>query len=60
MVNISSNPLYYAAIGGIIIGIATSINYALRGSVTMIELMISSRSEQKIKLRFLQTILDML
>jgi hypothetical protein len=34
MVNIDSNPLYYAAIGGIIIGIATSLNYALRGSVT--------------------------
>jgi drug/metabolite transporter (DMT)-like permease len=34
MVDINSNPLYYAAIGGIIIGIATSLNYALRGSVT--------------------------
>lgn len=34
MVNIESNPLYYAAVGGIIIGISTSINYAFRGSVT--------------------------
>lgn len=34
MVDIESNPLYYAAIGGLIIGIATSINYMLRGNVT--------------------------
>lgn len=34
MVNIEDNPLYYASIGGIIIGISTSLNYALRGSVT--------------------------
>jgi len=34
MVNIESNPLYYAAIGGLLIGIATSINYMLRGNVT--------------------------
>lgn len=34
MVNIEENPLYYAAIGGIIIGISTSLNYALRGCVT--------------------------
>ena len=34
MVNIQDNPLYFAAIGGIIIGISTSLNYAFRGSVT--------------------------
>lgn len=34
MVNIEDNPLYYATIGGIIIGISTSINYLFRGSVT--------------------------
>ena len=34
MVNIEDNPLYFAAIGGVIIGIATSINYTFRGSVT--------------------------
>jgi hypothetical protein len=34
MVNIEDNPLYYATIGGVILGIATSINYMLRGSVT--------------------------
>ena len=34
MVNIDDNPLYYATIGGIIIGISTSVNYAFRGSVT--------------------------
>ena len=34
MVNIQDNPLYYATIGGLIIGISTSINYAFRGSVT--------------------------
>jgi uncharacterized membrane protein YedE/YeeE len=34
MVNIDDNPLYYASIGGIIIGIATSLNYVIRGSVT--------------------------
>lgn len=33
-VDISTNPLYYAAIGGIILGIATSLNYCLRGKVT--------------------------
>ncbi len=42
MVNIDSNPLYFAAIGGFIIGIATSINYALRGSVTGMSGMIYS------------------
>jgi len=34
MVVIDENPLYYAAIGGIILGIATSINYCFRGRVT--------------------------
>ena len=34
MVVIDENPFYYAAAGGIILGIATSINYMLRGKVT--------------------------
>ena len=34
MVNIETNPLYYATIGGIILGIAISIHYILKGSVT--------------------------
>jgi hypothetical protein len=34
MVDINTNPLYYAATGGIILGIATSLNYCLRGKVT--------------------------
>jgi uncharacterized membrane-anchored protein YitT (DUF2179 family) len=34
MVDISTNPLYYAAAGGILLGIATSLNYCLRGKVT--------------------------
>ena len=34
MVDIESNPLYYAAIGGVILGIATSIHYVLKGNVT--------------------------
>jgi uncharacterized membrane protein YedE/YeeE len=34
MVDVSTNPLYYAAAGGIILGIATSLNYCLRGKVT--------------------------
>lgn len=34
MVTIDENPFYYAAAGGIILGIATSINYMLRGKVT--------------------------
>lgn len=33
-VDTTTNPLYYAAIGGIILGIATSLNYCLRGKVT--------------------------
>jgi len=34
MVLVDENPYYYAAIGGIILGIATSLNYILRGKVT--------------------------
>ena len=34
MVDIESNPLYYAAVGGVILGIATSIHYILKGNVT--------------------------
>lgn len=34
MIDITTNPLYYAAAGGIILGLATSINYCLRGKVT--------------------------
>ena len=34
MVDIETNPLYYAAIGGIILGIATSLHYVLKGNVT--------------------------
>jgi uncharacterized membrane-anchored protein YitT (DUF2179 family) len=34
MVDLETNPLYYAAIGGIILGIATSLHYVLKGKVT--------------------------
>lgn len=34
MVVTDINPFYFAAIGGVILGIATSINYCLRGKVT--------------------------
>jgi uncharacterized membrane-anchored protein YitT (DUF2179 family) len=34
MIDIDTNPLYYAAAGGILLGIATSLNYCLRGKVT--------------------------
>ncbi len=34
MIDINTNPLYYAAIGGVILGIGTSLNYCLRGKVT--------------------------
>ena len=34
MVIVDENPFYYAAAGGIILGISTSINYVLRGKVT--------------------------
>lgn len=34
MIDINTNPLYYAAAGGILLGIATSLNYCLRGKVT--------------------------
>jgi hypothetical protein len=33
-VDISTNPLYFAAAGGVILAIATSLNYCLRGKVT--------------------------
>ena len=29
-----TNPLYYAAVGGLIIGLSTSIHYILKGNVT--------------------------
>jgi hypothetical protein len=34
MVLVDENPYYFAAIGGILLGVATTINYALRGRVT--------------------------
>lgn len=34
MVDIETNPLYYAAAGGLILGIATSLHFALKGKVT--------------------------
>ena len=34
MIDINTNPLYFAAIGGLILGTATSFNYMLRGKVT--------------------------
>lgn len=34
MVDIETNPLYYAAAGGILLGISTSLNYVLRGNIT--------------------------
>jgi uncharacterized membrane protein YedE/YeeE len=34
MVLVDENPYYYAAIGGILLGLATTLNYALRGRVT--------------------------
>jgi uncharacterized membrane-anchored protein YitT (DUF2179 family) len=34
MIDLETNPLYYAAIGGIILGIATSFHYMLKGNVT--------------------------
>lgn len=34
MVDIETNPLYYAAAGGIILGLATSLHYILKGNVT--------------------------
>lgn len=34
MVDIETNPLYYATVGGIILGIATSLHYVLKGKVT--------------------------
>lgn len=34
MVLVDENPFYYAAIGGLLLGLATTLNYALRGRVT--------------------------
>lgn len=34
MVDINTNPLYFAAAGGVLLGVATSLNYCLRGKVT--------------------------
>ena len=34
MVLVDQNPYYYAAIGGVLVGIATTLNYVLRGRVT--------------------------
>ena len=34
MVNFDTNQIIFASIGGIILGIATSINYVIRGKVT--------------------------
>lgn len=34
MVHIDPTSLYYAAIGGALLGIATSLNFGLRGKIT--------------------------
>lgn len=34
MVTFEQNPIIFAAVGGIILGLATSINYIIRGKVT--------------------------
>ena len=34
MVDIHSNPLYYAASGGLILGLSISLHYILKGNVT--------------------------
>jgi uncharacterized membrane-anchored protein YitT (DUF2179 family) len=34
MVDIESNPLYYASIGGFLLGVAISMHYVLKGNVT--------------------------
>ena len=34
MVLVDENPYYYGAIGGMLLGIATTLNYVLRGIVT--------------------------
>jgi hypothetical protein len=55
MVNIETNPLYYASLGGVLLGIATSINYCLRGKVTgmsgMVYGLISCHIGIKIKIK---------
>jgi hypothetical protein len=40
MVDIETNPLYYASVGGILLGIATSLHYVLKGNVTGISFII--------------------
>jgi hypothetical protein len=40
MVDIETNPLYYASVGGILLGIATSLHYVLKGNVTGISCII--------------------
>ena len=34
MVDIETNPLYYAAVGGLILGVSISLHYILKGNVT--------------------------
>ena len=34
MVNFDGNQIIFAAVGGIILGVATSLNYIIRGKVT--------------------------
>ena len=34
MVDIQTNPLYYAVAGGLIIGLSVSLHYVLKGSIT--------------------------
>ena len=34
MVNFNSDQIIFAAVGGILLGLATSINYVIRGKVT--------------------------
>ena len=34
MVDLETNPLYYATVGGIILGVAISVHYILKGNVT--------------------------
>ena len=47
MIDIDTNPLYYAAAGGAILGIATSINYCVRGKVTGMSGIVDSISSFK-------------
>lgn len=47
MVDINTNPLYYASAGGVILGIATSLNYCVRGKVTGMSGIVDSISSFK-------------